>query len=446
MESLGVFRRLQLELFGMDIVLTVAAIIVLVVLSAFFSGSETALTAARRSRIHQLEVEGDRRASLAARLIARRERLIGAVLLGNNLVNILASALAAGVMIHYVGDAGIAYATIAMTVVVVIFAEVLPKTYAIRRADKTALLVAPFLRPIVAALAPITLTIQILVLQLLRVLGAHREEPWKQSLADEIRGMIDYQSREGTMRKHYRDMLKSVLDLAEVEVGEVIVHRRDMIALNADSPPEVLVKEVLDGSHTRFPVWKGNPDNILGILHAKSLLREVDKLKGNLETLKVLELCAEPWFVPGKTSLADQLAAFRAPRSHFALVVDEYGALLGMVTLDDILEEIVGDIADENASGLSHFEPVVAQVGSDLDGSFILDGVTTIRNLNRAMEWSLPDSDAATLAGLVIHEAKRIPRPGQVFLFFDFRFEILEREGNRITRLRVSPSPHKTAT
>ena len=420
----------------MDIVLTLVAIIVLVVLSAFFSGSETALTAARRSRIHQLEVEGDRRASLAARLIARRERLIGAVLLGNNLVNILASALAAGVMIHYVGDAGIAYATIAMTVVVVIFAEVLPKTYAIRRADKTALLVAPFLRPIVAALAPITLTIQILVLQLLRVLGAHREEPWKQSLADEIRGMIDYQSREGTMRKHYRDMLKSVLDLAEVEVGEVIVHRRDMIALNADSPPEVLVKEVLDGSHTRFPVWKGNPDNILGILHAKSLLREVDKLKGNLETLKVLELCAEPWFVPGKTSLADQLAAFRAQRSHFALVVDEYGALLGMVT----------DIADENASGLSHFEPVVAQVGSDLDGSFILDGVTTIRNLNRAMEWSLPDSDAATLAGLVIHEAKRIPRPGQVFLFFDFRFEILEREGNRITRLRVSPSPHKTAT
>ena len=136
----------------------------------------------------------------------------------------------------------------------------------------------------------------------------------------------------------------------------------------------------------------------------------------------------------------------RAQRSHFALVVDEYGALLGMVTLDDILEEIVGDIADENASGLSHFEPVVAQVGSDLDGSFILDGVTTIRNLNRAMEWSLPDSDAATLAGLVIHEAKRIPRPGQVFLFFDFRFEILEREGNRITRLRVSPSPHKTAT
>ena len=430
----------------MDILLTFAAILVLVVLSAFFSGSETALTAARRSRIHQLEVEGDRRAGLAARLIARRERLIGAILLGNNLVNILASALAAGLMIQYVGDAGIAYATVIMTVVVVIFAEVLPKTYAIRRADRTALLVAPFLKPIVAALGPITFAIQLVVLRLLRVLGARREATWQQPLADEIRGMIDYQSREGTMRKHYRDMLKSVLDLAEVEVGEVIVHRRDMVTLNADSPPVILVKEVLDGRHTRFPVWKGNPDNIQGILHAKSLLREVDKLKGDLSTLEVLKLCAEPWFVPGTTSLADQLAAFRAQRSHFALVVDEYGALLGMVTLDDILEEIVGDIADENDRDMPQFESAAIQAESGLDGSFILDGVTTIRNLNRAMEWALPDADAATLAGLVVHEAKRIPLPGQVFLFFDFRFEILEREGNRITKLRVSPSPHRLAT
>jgi Mg2+/Co2+ transporter CorB len=429
----------------MDIFLTFAAIVVLVVLSAFFSGSETALTAARRSRIHQLEMEGDKRASLAARLIARRERLIGAILLGNNLVNILASALAAGVMIHYMGDAGIAYATVAMTVVVVIFAEVLPKTYAIRHADRTALLVAPVLRPIVGALGPVTLAVQIVVLQLLRAFGAQRDGTWKQSLADEIRGMIDYQSREGTMRKHYRDMLKSVLDLAEVEVGEVIVHRRDMVTLNADSSPKVLVKEVLDGRHTRFPVWKGNPDNIQGVLHAKSLLREVDSLKGDLSTLEVLKLCTEPWFVPGTTSLADQLAAFRAQRSHFALVVDEYGALLGMVTLDDILEEIVGDIADENDSGDPQFESTATHTDSGSDGSFILDGVTTIRNLNRAMEWTLPDEDAATLAGLVIHEAKRIPRPGQVFLFFDFRFEILEREGNRITKLRVSPSPHKGA-
>ena len=430
----------------MDILLTFAAILVLVVLSAFFSGSETALTAARRSRIHQLEVEGDRRAGLAARLIARRERLIGAILLGNNLVNILASALAAGLMIQYVGDAGIAYATVIMTVVVVIFAEVLPKTYAIRRADRTALLVAPFLKPIVAALGPITFAIQLVVLRLLRVLGARREATWQQPLADEIRGMIDYQSREGTMRKHYRDMLKSVLDLAEVEVGEVIVHRRDMVTLNADSPPAILVKEVLDGRHTRFPVWKGNPDNIQGILHAKSLLREVDKLKSDLSTLEVLKLCQEPWFVPGTTSLADQLAAFRAQRSHFALVVDEYGALLGMVTLDDILEEIVGDIADENDRDMPQFESAAIQAESGLDGSFILDGVTTIRNLNRAMEWALPDEDAATLAGLVVHEAKRIPLPGQVFLFFDFRFEILEREGNRITKLRVSPSPHRPAT
>ena len=418
----------------MDIVLTLAAIIVLVVLSAFFSGSETALTAARRSRIHQLEVEGDRRASLAARLIARRERLIGAVLLGNNLVNILASALAAGVMIHYVGDAGIAYATIAMTVVVVIFAEVLPKTYAIRRADKTALLVAPFLRPIVAALAPITLTIQILVLQLLRVLGAHREEPWKQSLADEIRGMIDYQSREGTMRKHYRDMLKSVLDLAEVEVGEVIVHRRDMIALNADSPPEVLVKEVLDGSHTRFPVWKGNPDNILGILHAKSLLREVDKLKGNLETLKVLELCAEPWFVPGKTSLADQLAAFRAQRSHFALVVDEYGSLMGVVTLEDILEEIVGEFTTDVAGTSVDIHP-------NEDVSYLVDGGAHMRLINRTLGWTLPLEGPKTLSGLIIEQLETIPDSSCCISLEGYHIEIVQIQDNMIKTARLEKAP-----
>ena len=430
----------------MDVILTLAAIMVLLFLSAFLSGSETALTAARRSRIHQLEMAGDKRANLAARLISRRERLIGAILLGNNAVNILASALAAGLMIKYVGKAGIAYATVLMTVLIVIFAEVMPKTYAIRQADRMALAVAPFLRPMVSALAPITQCIQGLVLCLFRLVGAGGDSSWTQSASDEIRGMLDYHTREGSMRKHYRDMLRSVLDLADVEVGEVMVHRRDMVALNIDLPATDIVLQVLESRHTRFPVWKSTPDNVIGTLHAKSLLREVNAHGGDLAGLDVLTLTTEPWFVPNTTSLADQLSAFQRKRAHFALVVDEYGALMGLVTLDDILDEIVGDIVDEQNVAIDESEQLLVSLRPESNGSYIIDGAATIRNLNRAMEWKLPDVDASTIAGLVIHEAKRIPDPGQVFLFYEFQFEILGREGNRITRIRVSPGPMKPNT
>ena len=430
----------------MGLFLTLAAIVVLLLLSAFFSGSETALTAARRSRIHQLEMAGDKRANLAARLISRRERLIGAILLGNNAVNILASALAAGLMIRYVGEAGIAYSTVVMTVLVVIFAEVMPKTYAIREADRMALAVAPILRPMVAGLAPITQAIQALVLRLLRLFGAGGDSTWTQSVADEIRGMLDYHTREGSMRKHYRDMLRSVLDLADVEVGEVMVHRRDMVTLNIDLPAADIVAQVLESRHTRFPLWRDTSDNILGVLHAKSLLREVNMHGADLQELDVLRLATEPWFVPDTTSLANQLSAFRNQRAHFALVVDEYGALMGMVTLDDILEEIVGDIADEHDDIIDDPDQLVTKLSPEVDGSYIVDGAITIRNLNRAMEWRLPDVDAATIAGLVIHEAKRIPEAGQVFLFHEFRFEILGREGNRITQLRLTSRPTQSTT
>ena len=430
----------------MDVILTLAAIMVLLFLSAFLSGSETALTAARRSRIHQLEMAGDKRANLAARLISRRERLIGAILLGNNAVNILASALAAGLMIKYVGKAGIAYATVLMTVLIVIFAEVMPKTYAIRQSDRMALAVAPFLRPMVSALAPITQCIQGLVLYLFRLVGAGGDSSWTQSASDEIRGMLDYHTREGSMRKHYRDMLRSVLDLADVEVGEVMVHRRDMVALNIDLPATDIVLQVLESRHTRFPVWKSTPDNVIGTLHAKSLLREVNAHGGDLAGLDVLTLTTEPWFVPNTTSLADQLSAFQRKRAHFALVVDEYGALMGLVTLDDILDEIVGDIVDEQNVAIDESEQLLVSLRPESDGSYIIDGAATIRNLNRAMEWKLPDVAASTIAGLVIHEAKRIPDPGQVFLFYEFQFEILGREGNRITRIRILPGPTKLTT
>ncbi|MDP6352512.1 MAG: HlyC/CorC family transporter, partial [Alphaproteobacteria bacterium] len=387
--------------------LTVAAIVLLIALSAFFSGSETALTAARRSRIHHLASEGDARAGLVARLIARRERMIGAILLGNNAVNILASTLAAGLMIGLVGEAGIAYATITMTLLVVVFAEVLPKTYAIRHADRAALAVAPILRPIIAALAPITAALQTVVIGLLRMVGAGGEGRWSWSVADEIRGVVDLHAREGGIRKHYRDMLRSVLDLAEVEVGEIMVHRRDMVTISAALAPADIVAQVLASPFTRIPLWRDEPDNIVGVLHAKSLLQAVQAQAGDIDQLDVVSLAIEPWFVPDTTSLANQLTAFRGRRAHFALVVDEYGALMGLVTLEDILEEIVGDITDE------HDRPT-GGVRRTPDGGYLVDGAVTIRDLNRDLDWRLPDDAAATIAGLVIHEARRIPKVGQV--------------------------------
>jgi len=418
---------------GTAMLLMLAAIGMLLVLSAFFSGSETALTAASRARIHQLETEGDRRARIVGYLLIEKERLIGAILLGNNAVNILASSIATYLFVGLVGETGVAYATLSMTLLVLIFAEVLPKTYAIRNADRMALAVAPVLRIVVTVLSPITLAVQMIVASTLRLLGGRPVAPSDYLQAsDEIRGAIDLHAREGTMRKHYRDMLRSILDLAEVRVEEVMVHRRNMVALDAGEPPAKVIEQALSSPYTRLPVWRDDPDNIIGILHAKDILRAIRENDGNIDAIDLAAILAEPWFVPDSTSLVDQLQAFRARRAHFALVVDEYGALMGLVTLEDIIEEIVGDITDE------HDIPVLG-VRAEADGSYVVDGTVTIRDLNRRFDWRLPDEEAATIAGLVIHEAQYIPEVGEAFEFHGFRFEVLARQRNQITSLHITP-------
>lgn len=416
------------------LVIGLAGILVLLLLSAFFSGSETALTAASRPRIHHLAKRGNRRAKLVDRLIGEREQLIGSILLGNNAVNILASALATSLMIGLFGEAGVVYATVGMTFLVFVFAEVLPKTYAIRHADRMALGVSPVVRVLVAALTPVTTAVQWLVSGLLRLIGADGSGAGGPSAADELRGLFDLHAEEGRVRKNYRDMLRSILDLSEVEVGEIMTHRQTMITVDAARPVTEVVAAVLDCPYTRVPVWRDSQDNIVGVLHAKGMLRALRTQENDLDTMNVMDLAFEPWFVPETTSLAEQLAAFRARHEHFALVVDEYGALQGLVTLEDILEEIVGDIADE------HDLPT-AGVHRESDGTYVVEGAVTIRDINRALDSHLPDDEAATIAGLVLHEAERIPDIGQRFVFHGFEFEILGREKNRITTLRLTPRP-----
>lgn len=416
---------MSLELAGI-----IGIIALLLAVSAFFSGAETGLTAASRPRMHALARKGVRRARLVNELRDRKEQLITAILFGNNLVNILASALATGALIALFGEAGIAYATVAMTVLVVVFGEVLPKTFAINHADRVALALAPMMRAVMVPLGPAVSVTQAIVRWILRIVGADRLQAGKKAAEEELRGAIELHG--GADVRDERNMLRSILDLADVEVGTIMVHRRQVVAIEVDQKPAVVVEQALSGKYTRIPLWRGQPDNIIGVLHAKAVLNALRTNGGNFDAIRINEIATTPWFIPESTTLLDQLEAFRRRREHFAIVVDEYGAFLGIVTLEDILEEIVGDIAERH-------EFQVPGVRSTPDGSYVIDGHVTIRDLNRDFDWQLPADEAATIAGLVLHEARRIPEVGQVFTFHGFRFEVLRRKRNQITSLRLTP-------
>lgn len=408
------------------------AVLFLLMASAFTSGTETAMTAATQARIHHLANSGNRKAKLAKGLLDQKENLIGSLLLGNNLFNVLATAIAADVLIKLSGDAGIAYATLIMTVLVVVFAEVLPKTYAIRNPERMALVASPIANLLVLVLAPITKLVQLLINSAFRLFGVRTQDGLYSSPFDMVRGTIEMHAEQGTMTKQDRDMLGGILDLSDVEVREIMTHRRTMETIDADQPLQQILEQVVASPYSRFPIWRGGPESIIGMLHAKDLLKAVQEHGRTLEGQKLADLYQRPWFIPDTTPLKRQLIAFRQRRQHLALVVDEYGDLEGLVTLEDIMEEIVGEIADEK-----DVEPdgILPQA----DGSYLVSGWITVRDLNRAFDWKLPDEEASTIAGLVIHEAQRIPEVGQNFAFHGFRFVVLRRQRNQIVLLKVVP-------
>lgn len=413
--------------------LTIVSILVLICASAFFSGSETALTAASPARMHTLEANGDHRAGVVASLIRRRDRLIGALLIGNNLVNILASSLATSLFLGLFGDSGVAFATLLMTVLLVIFSEVLPKSWAISSPDRFAMVVAPVVRLFVLVVGPLSSGVNAIVRWLLSLVGINlSSEGSMLSAHEELRSALDHLHREGGFKKADRDRVGGLLDLEELEVSDIMRHRTVMRAVNADDPPEVAVRTVLESPFTRMPVWRNSTENIIGVVHAKDLLRALAEPNVEPENLDIVKIAQKPWFVPDSTTLKDQLNAFLRRKVHFAVVVDEYGEVQGIVTLEDILEEIVGDISDEH-------DLEIEGVRQEADGSIIVDGSVPIRDLNRALDWNLPDDEATTIAGLVIHESKLIPRERQAFTFYGKRFIIMKREKNRITRLRIRP-------
>lgn len=417
----------------LDIVLIVAAIVVLLFLSAFFNASETALTAASRARMHALEQEGNSKARLVNALLKQPERMIGAVLLGNTLVDILAASLASGLAVLAIGPTGVAYATAIMTVLIVIFSAVLPKTYALAFADRVALVVAPIMRVIIVLLMPLTASIQLIVRLLLKLTPTTRDDAANILAAhEEIRGTIELQTIGGAVAKGDAAMLGGVLDLRSLQVLDIMVHRTKMQTVNVDDPVEKVVDEVLKSQHTRIPLWKDEPENIIGLLHTKDLLVALSRGSWDVSKLDIAAVAVPPWFVPDTTSVSDQLNEFLKRKAQLALVVDEYGEVQGLLTLEDILEEIVGQISDEH-------DAQDAAVRVQADGSVNVDGTIAVRDLNRQMDWDLPDEEATTIAGLVIHEAQSIPEPGQAFTFYGYRFEILRKNRNKITAIRIKP-------
>jgi Mg2+/Co2+ transporter CorB len=419
--------------------LTVAAIAICLLLSAFYSASETALTASSRAAMLRLEKQGNRDAGIVNRLMATRERLLGAILFGNNVTNIAASSLATGVLLEVFGKTGIVYATLVMTVLIFVFAEVLPKTAAFNAPDRMALLVAKPVESTVRLFSPILRAVEWLVRLMLRALGMPTGKIQSiLSPREELRGAVDLMHRAGVVEKSDRDMMGGLLDLGELTISDVMIHRTKMVMLDADEPPDELIDAVLAAGVTRLPLWRGSPDNVIGVLNAKEVWRALHAAEGDAAKLDINALAKPPWFVPDTTPLAAQLKAFRHRKTPFALVVDEYGELEGLVTLEDIVEEIVGDITDEHDIAVPGVRPLP-------DGSVNVDGAVPVRDLNRAMDWNIPDGEATTIAGVVIHESRSIPEPGQSFTFHGFRFHVLRKTRNRITALRVAPLVRKMA-
>ncbi len=415
-----------------SLLITGIAIFILLVLSAFFSGSETAFTAASRVRIHSLAKDGSYRAGLVQRIRDRKDRMIGALLLGNNLVNILASALATSFFMDLVGPSGIFYATLMMTLLVLIFAEVLPKTYALHHADTMSMNLAPIIRVVIWVFAPITEAVTWIVRVVLKLFGHDMSNVTAGNHLELIRGVIEMHHGPEQETQQQRAMLRSILDLADVDVEEIMVHRKNVVIMNIEDPSEVVIDQILNCPHSRIPFYQGSDENIIGVVHVKEIVRQLHQADNRADKVDLRSILQTPWFVPETTTLFDQLQAFRERKEHFAIVVDEYGAIMGIVTLEDILEEIVGEIEDEH-------DMVVPGVLKSPDGSFIVNGSVTIRDLNREFEWGLPDEDYSTLAGLILFEAKMIPEVGQRFAFFEFQFEILKRLRHQITKIRVLP-------
>ena len=414
----------------------IGSIVGLVILSAFFSGSETSLTSASKPRMHNLAKTGKKNAKIFEYLFKNKELLICTILFANNLVNVLASALATKMLIELTNTDGILYATIIMTLMILVFGELIPKTLALSKADNYALKIAPFMKFLVILLYPLTITLNFFVSILLKLVGVNyssfKKEEISEKREEELRGAIDLHGQDSSGDE--KNMLKSILDLDEITVGSIMVPRKDIFSLPAKINYNDLIEKLDESPHSRIPVWEKNPENIIGVFHVRRLLsiKKTDPKNFNIKSL-----CQKPWFIPESTKLDNQLMEFKKKKEHFSIVVDEYGEFLGIITLEDIIEEIVGDIDDEQdvlkiSKKLRGIKPLSSS-------SFLVKGDVNIRDLNKELNINLPISNnVSTVAGLVLYESRTIPKVKQVFSFFDLKFEILAKSNNQLKLIKIT--------
>ncbi|MBD22858.1 MAG: hypothetical protein CL572_04260 [Alphaproteobacteria bacterium] len=414
----------------------IGSIIGLVILSAFFSGSETSLTSASKPRMHNLAKSGKKNAKIFETLFKDKELLICTILFANNLVNVLASALATKILIEITNTDGILYATVIMTLMILVFGELIPKTLALSKSDSYALKIAPFIRFLVILLYPLTVSLNFFVYILLKIVGVNysnfKKEEISEKREEELRGAIDLHGDDSSREE--KNMLKSILDLDEITVGSIMIPRKDIFSLSVKINYHDLLNKLEDSPHSRIPIWEKNPENIIGVFHVRRLisLKNIDSKNFNIKLL-----CQKPWFIPESTKLDNQLMEFKKRKEHFSIVVDEYGEFLGIVTLEDIIEEIVGDIDDEQ--DMLKISQKVKGIKTLSSSSFLVKGNVNLRDLNKELNTNLPiNNNISTVAGLVLYESRTIPKTKQVFSFFDLKFEILNKTNNQITLLKIT--------
>ncbi|MFV9875155.1 MAG: HlyC/CorC family transporter [Rickettsiales endosymbiont of Dermacentor nuttalli] len=419
-----------------DLIIVVLSIVLLIIISAFFSAAETSITSISQATLHKLKMSGHKKAIVVSNIHSNKEKFISTLLLSNSASNTCAAALCTTFMITILGnkETTIIYASILMTIVIFMFGEVLPKSYAFLYPERTAFFTAPVISLLMKILSPVAYSIQIIINLLLPLKVRYKSNYSVISGTEELRGAIDLHHHKGSVVKTERDMLDSILDLSETTVSSVMVHRKKLFTIDIDLPIEQIIDMALSGTYTRIPLWKDDPDNIVSILHLRDLVRVLRNSKGSLNQDDLSSMITSPWFVLENTSLAVQLHEFRKRRNHFALVIDEYGDLLGVVTLEDILEEIVGQIEDEHdtiSQGIKVLSPT----------TYIIEGEVTIRDINRELGWKLPDEQVSTLAGLIMYDTEIVPEVGEMCELYGIKFTIIEKYYNQISKIKAEILP-----
>ena len=401
---------------------------VLIIISGFLSGSETALTATSKPRIFLKFKKGNKRAKYLLKILDNLENVISALLLSNNLVNILASSLATAVLYDLFGVSGIFYATMIMTIVIVIFAEILPKTYSLGKPNRTALQIAPVIFYISKLLYPIIFLINLIVKKIFLKKKKEDDKFTDEQSEEELQGVIDMYKTSSPDSEHEKDMLQSILTLNDTTVEEVFTHRKNIYSIDSSLEINEIIKKINNSRFTRIPFWKNNPENIIGLLNVRTLNVDLSKKESSKEI--IFDKISKPWFIPETTNLLEQLAAFKNKKEHIAFVVDEYGELLGLITLEDIIEEIVGEIVDEIDLADDQFKNLN-------DGYIITNGEKSLKDLYKHFDLDSPTSEASTISGHILDISKRIPLFGETVKDEYFIYKVLSHSRKQISKIEI---------